>query len=84
MPTEAQKNHQRPLVLRLITHIDGRNRRIDLLCNVLDSQLLSDAAALALYRRRWDVEVIYRSLKQTMGKRKLRDDSLRWRLRRRW
>ena len=74
-PHQAQKHKQPPMVLRLITLIDGRNRRIDLLSNVLDSQLLSDAAALALYRRRWGVEVLYRSLKQTMGKRKLRCDA---------
>jgi len=74
-PHQALKRRQPPLVLRLITLIDGRNRRIDLLSNVLDAQVLSDAAALALYRRRWGVEVIYRSLKQTMGKRKLRCDA---------
>jgi len=63
------------MVLRLITLIDERNRRIDLLCNVLDEKRLSDAAALALYRRRWGVELLYRSLKQTMGKRRLRCDA---------
>ena len=66
---------QPPLVLRLITLIDGRNRRIDLLTNVLDEKVLPDATALTLYQRRWGVEVIYRSLKQTMGKRKLRCDA---------
>jgi DDE family transposase len=74
-PHKAQKHKQPPMVLRLITLIDGRNRRIDLLSSVLDSKLLPDAAALALYRRRWGVEVLYRSLKQTMGKRKLRCDA---------
>jgi len=71
-PHKTQKRQQPPLVLRLITLVDGRNRRIDLLTSVLDRKLLPDATALALYRRRWGVELIYRSLKQTMGKRKLR------------
>ncbi len=74
-PDKARKREQAPLVLRLITLVDGRNRRIDLLSNVLDQSRLSDAAALQLYRKRWGVELIYRSLKQTMGKRKLRCDA---------
>ena len=74
-PHKAQKHKQPPMVLRLITLLDGRNRRIDLLSSVLDSKLLPDSAALALYWRRWGVEVLYRSLKQTMGKRKLRCDA---------
>jgi len=74
-PNKARKRKDQPLVLRLITLIDGRNRRIDLLSNVLDREVLPDAAALALYRRRWGVELIYRSLKQTMGKRRLRCDA---------
>lgn len=74
-PHKAQKRKQPPLVLRLITLIDGRNRRIDLLSNLLDEKVLPESTALALYRRRWGVELIYRSLKQTMGKRKLRCDA---------
>jgi hypothetical protein len=74
-PERARKAEQDPLVLRLITLTDGRNRRIDLLTDVLDRKRLTDAAALELYRKRWGVELIYRSLKQTMGKRKLRCDA---------
>jgi hypothetical protein len=74
-PQKARKREQAPLVLRLITLLDGRNRRIDLLCSVLDGNRLTDAAALQLYRKRWGVELIYRSLKQTMGQRKLRCDA---------
>jgi hypothetical protein len=74
-PDKAQKKRQAPLVLRLITLIDGRNRRVHLLTSVLDPRALSDGAAGELYRRRWGVELIYRSLKQTMGKRKLRCDA---------
>jgi len=74
-PDKAQKRRQPPLVLRLITLIDGRNRRVHLLTNILDPRELCDGAAGELYRRRWGVELIYRSLKQTMGKRKLRCDA---------
>lgn len=59
-PHQAQKHKQPPLVLRLITLIDTRNRRIDLLSSVLDEKILTDAAALALYRRRWGAEILYR------------------------
>lgn len=74
-PDKAQKQRQPPLVLRLITLVDGRNRRVHLLTSILDPRELSDGAAGELYRRRWGVELIYRSLKQTMGKRKLRCDA---------
>jgi hypothetical protein len=74
-PDKAQKKRQAPLVLRLITLVDGRNRRVHLLTSILDPRALGDRAAGELYRRRWGVELIYRSLKQTMGKRKLRCDA---------
>lgn len=73
-PDKAQKRRQLPLTLRLITLTDGRNRRMHLLTDV-DPERLSDQEAGRLYRLRWGVEVIYRSLKQTMGKRKLLSDS---------
>jgi len=74
-PDEVQKKKGHPLVLRLITLTDPRNRRTHLLTAVLDPNELSDAEAGELYRKRWGVEVIYRSLKQTMGNRKLRSAS---------
>lgn len=74
-PQKARKKGQRPLTLRLITLVDGRNRKVHLLTDVLDPAELSDREAGDLYRKRWGVELIYRSLKQTMGKRKLRCDS---------
>ena len=48
-----------------------------LLTSVLDETALSDAAAVELYKRRWKIEVLYRSLKQTQGRRKLLSDSPR-------
>jgi hypothetical protein len=60
-----------PLTLRLITVHDG-NRKMHLLTDVLDAESLSDAQAQAIYARRWGIELIYRSLKQTIGRRRLR------------
>jgi len=59
-----------PLVLRQIRLRLGR-RRACLLTDAGPSQL-SDAAAARLYRRRWGIEVFYRSLKQTMVRRTMR------------
>ncbi|MEZ0263198.1 MAG: transposase, partial [Phycisphaerae bacterium] len=69
-PDKAQKTRKRPpLVLRQVTLTDGRNRRMHLLTDVLDPAALPDADAAALYARRWTAEVLFRSLKQTMGRR---------------
>jgi len=71
-----ERRGQPPLVLRLVSLHDGR-RGVALLTNVLDEETLSDADVAALYRRRWSIEVMYRSLKQTLGKRTLRGDTPR-------
>ena len=70
-PDEVRKkNQQPPLVLRLISLCDGRNRRMHLLTNVLDESRLSEAAAKEFYTMRWGVELHYRALKQTLARRK--------------
>ena len=46
-----------------------------LLTNVLDKMLLSDEQAEAIYRKRWGIELVYRPLKQTMGRRRMRCDA---------
>jgi hypothetical protein len=76
-PDDKQKKNLKPLILRLITFTDGRNRKMHLLTNVLDSSLLTDKMALEIYTRRWLVELMYRSLKQTMARRKMLSDSPR-------
>ena len=68
---KEQREHK-PLVLRLITLVDGRNWRMHLLSSVREPQGLSDAEAMELYRRRWGVELYYRALKQTLARRKMR------------
>jgi len=73
-PAGRQKQACPPLVLRLVTVHDERGRRVHLLTDVLDPRDLSDAAVADLYRRRWTVELLFRALKQTLGRRKLLSD----------
>ncbi len=56
-----------PLTLRLIRVGD-----VWLLTSVTDPRRLSNKAAAELYRRRWGLEVAFRSLKQTLQRRKVR------------
>jgi Transposase DDE domain len=84
-PDEIRRKEQPPLVLRLITLSDGRNRRMHLLTNVLDESRLTESAACDFYTMRWGVELHYRALKQTLARRKLASDApntarmeLRW------
>lgn len=60
-----------PLVLRLVT-VGTRRNPVYLVTNVLETSTLSNRAVGNLYRQRWGVEVLYRSLKQTLGRATLR------------
>ena len=76
---DAKQKRLRPLVLRLVTVHDGK-KPVHLLTSVLDDddderQQLSERAIAELYRRRWGVELLFRSLKQTLGRRKMLSDS---------
>lgn len=73
-PAGKQRAGEPPLVLRLITLLDGRNRRACLLTSVMEDGRLSDQDAGAIYARRWCVELLFRSLKQTMARRKMLSD----------
>ena len=70
-PEKAMKKKQPPLVLRLLRFHDGRGE-VYLVTNVLDELELSAAQASLIYRRRWGIELQFRSLKQTYGRAKLR------------
>jgi hypothetical protein len=59
-----------PVVLRLLERRDGK-KKMYLVTNVLDPQALSAQSAGVLYEMRWGVEVFFRSLKQTLEKRRL-------------
>jgi hypothetical protein len=66
-----EKNwHEPPVVLRLIEWCPGK-KKMYLVTNVLDKKALSTKSAAALYEMRWGVEVFYRSLKQTLQKRRM-------------
>jgi len=66
--------NQEPLILRQIVLVDGRNRRMCLLTN-LSEQELTMQEACELYEKRWGVELLYRGLKQTLGRRKMHSSS---------
>jgi DDE family transposase len=66
-----EKNgHEPPVVLRLIERRQGK-KKMYLVTNVLDKKALTQKNAAVLYEMRWGVEVFYRSLKQTLQKRKM-------------
>jgi hypothetical protein len=68
-PYAARKDTP-PLRLRLIK-VGSRRKAVYLLTNVLDPRHLSKEAAGAIYRKRWGVEVFYRTFKRTLGCAKL-------------
>lgn len=70
-PDKKAKQQLPPVVLRLIVVENGKHP-VYLVTSVLSKSELSDAQVVALYRHRWGIEVFYRSLKQTFGRRKLR------------
>jgi hypothetical protein len=70
-PDKAARKQQPPLVLRLL-HLQVGRRPMWLVTNVLDEQQLSNEAAIRLYQLRWGVELQFRTVKQTFGRRKLR------------
>jgi hypothetical protein len=70
-PQEAARKKQPPLVLRLLRFQSDR-QSVCLVTNVLGDKQLSEQQASELYRLRWGVELQFRTLKQTFGRRKLR------------
>jgi hypothetical protein len=74
-PQRTRKTHP-PLKLRLI-QVGRGAKAVYLLTNVLDPKRLSRKAAGTIYRRRWGVELFYRTLKRTLGRAKLRSQAAR-------
>jgi len=70
-PKNAAEKKQPPLVLRLL-HLQVGRCQMYLLTNVVDERQLSDKQAIRLYQLRWGVELQFRAVKQTFGRRKLR------------
>jgi hypothetical protein len=65
---ETQRQ-QPPVVLRLIERRQGK--KMYLVTNVLDKRALSEQSVAVLYEMRWGIEVFYRSLKQTLQRRRM-------------
>jgi hypothetical protein len=70
-PGEVMRKKRPPLVLRLLRFHDGRGD-VYLVTNILDNKELTAEQASLIYRRRWGIELQFRSLKQTYGRAKLR------------
>ena len=70
------QNHRKrsPLVLRLVEIKAGR-KRVYLLTSVLGTEALQDTEVAFLYRLRWGIEVMYRTLKRTLEHHKMRSDT---------
>ena len=58
------RKKQLPLVLRLLHFKDARNADVHLVTNVLKEKSLNHRQAGEIYRRRWGIEIQFRSLKQ--------------------
>lgn len=69
-----QHRNDEPLVLRRV-RVRSKRQVVVLLTSVLEEKVLSDTQVAAWYRRRWMVETSYRTLKQTLGKRKMLSDA---------
>jgi hypothetical protein len=75
-PDKAASKELPPLVLRLIVVHTGKHPMY-LVTNVLSTKTLSDKKLVAIYGRRWGVELFYRSFKQTFERNKLRSHAAR-------
>jgi hypothetical protein len=70
-PAKLARKNQPPMMLRLIKIQDSRGTMY-LVTSVLSTRDLSNTMAHRLYKMRWGIEVQFRSVKQTFGKRKLK------------
>lgn len=70
-PDKASQRNSPPLVFRLVVAA-GPRHPVYLITSVLNHTVLTDSQVRDLYRARWGIEVWYRHLKQTFGRRKLR------------
>jgi hypothetical protein len=66
----GNRKSRTPLRLRLIV-LKHKGKRVYLLTNVLETTKLSRKMAGEFYRARWGIEVEFRGLKQTLGRRKV-------------
>src|SRR5690606_32365365 len=71
-PARARR-HDSPVVLRLVVAHGGKHPVY--LVTSAPRSALTDAQVVAIYRRRWGIELCFRHLKQTFQRRKLRSAS---------
>jgi hypothetical protein len=71
-PDRQAKKRSPPLVLRMVVVTSADRKPIYLVTSVMNQKQLSDAQMVAIYRKRWGIEVYYRHCKQTFERRKLR------------
>lgn len=69
-PDREARRGNPPLALRLVVVHSGKHP-VYLVTNILSPRELSNKQVIQLYARRWGVELFYRHLKQTFGRRKL-------------
>lgn len=69
-PAQRSQQNQPPLTLRLVVAHNGKHP-VYLVTSVLSQHSLSDREVVALYAKRWGIELFYRHLKQTFQRRKL-------------
>jgi IS4 transposase len=72
-PDWAVKESLRPLALRLVQVKDGKQEMF--LVTTLKEEEMSDTEMADVYRRRWGIEVFFRTFKQTFEKRKMKSRS---------
>lgn len=73
-PDKVSRKKLPPLVFRLVV-VQGGRHCVYLLTSVTSAQVLTNRQVAELYRTRWGIELFYRHLKQTFGRRKLRSNS---------
>jgi DDE family transposase len=73
-PDREAARSQPPLVLRLVVVHNGKHP-VYLVTSELEGARLSDPQVVAIYARRWGIELLYRHFKQTFERRKLRSHS---------
>lgn len=67
----TRHRHHPPIVLRLIVVTNEDRQPVYLVTNVFDEDVLSDRDAAEIYALRWELELYYRSFKQTLGRKTL-------------
>jgi hypothetical protein len=72
---QTRRRKKPPMMLRLIRIQQPGKKTVYLLSSVREESSLSHKSAQMLYQLRWGVEVFFRSMKQTLCRRKLASDA---------